>query len=141
MEVRVRLLRPGARLPRYAHPGDAGADLFSAEAVELPPGGRRDVSTGMAIAVPEGFAAFVQPRSGLAFNSGITVLNSPGLIDSGYRGEVKVCLLNTGDRSFSVEAGDRIAQLVVQRVEAPLFTEVEALDSTARGTGGFGSTG
>jgi dUTP pyrophosphatase len=141
MEVQVRLLRPGARLPRYAHPGDAGADLFSAEVVELPPGGRRDVSTGIAIAVPEGFAAFVQPRSGLAFKSGITVLNSPGLIDSGYRGEVKVCLLNTGDRSFSVEEGDRIAQLVVQRVEAPLFAEVEALDSTERGTGGFGSTG
>jgi dUTP pyrophosphatase len=124
-----------------AHPGDAGADLFSAEAVIVPPGERCDVGTGIALAVPEGFAGFVQPRSGLAFRRGITIVNTPGLIDAGYRGEIRVCLLNTGHEPFVVSVGDRIAQLVIQHVETPVFHGVDLLDSTSRGEGGFGSTG
>lgn len=141
MEVEVRLLHPDARLPSRAHPDDAGADIFAAEALRIPPGERRDVGTGIALALPAGTAGFVQPRSGLAFRHGIMVTNSPGLIDAGYRGEVRVSLFNSGEREFVVEVGDRIAQLVVQRVETPVFAAVEALSETARGAGGFGSTG
>ena len=141
MDIGARLLHPQARLPLRAHPGDAGADLFSAEAAVVPPGERCDVGTGIALAIPEGFAGFVQPRSGLAFRQGITIVNAPGLIDSGYRGEIRVCLLNTGREPFVVSVGDRIAQLVIQRVETPTFRAVEVLDVTSRGDGGFGSTG
>ncbi len=140
----VPLLRvdPAAEIPRYAHPGDAGADLCCTEDFELAPGERRVVGTGVAVALPEGFAAFVHPRSGLAARHGITVVNTPGTVDAGYRGEIKVCLLNT-DPSVEVRfrRGDRIAQLVVQRVCAVHFVPVAELPSSARGTGGYGSTG
>ena len=141
-ELPVRRLDPGLPLPAYAHPGDAGADLCAAEEVVLPPGGRATVGTGMAVAVPDGYAAFVHPRSGLASRHGITVVNAPGTVDAGYRGEVKVVLLNT-DRAepFTVRRGDRIAQLVVQPVTRVRFLDVAELPGTPRGQGGFGSTG
>ncbi|HET9290396.1 MAG TPA: dUTP diphosphatase [Actinomycetota bacterium] len=141
-ELPVRRLDPGLPLPAYAHPGDAGADLCAAEEVVLPPGGRATVGTGMAVAVPDGYAAFVHPRSGLASRHGITVVNAPGTVDAGYRGEVKVVLLNT-DRAepFTVRRGDRIAQLVVQPVTRVRFLDVAELPGTPRGEGGFGSTG
>lgn len=140
-EIQVKRLNPDARLPAGAHPGDAGTDLFSVESVVIPPGDRRDVGTGLAIAIPLGYGGFVQPRSGLAFKNGIMVVNSPGLIDSGYRGEVRICLYNSGSEPFTVEVGARIAQLVVQRVEAPDFVEANDLGDTSRGAGGFGSSG
>jgi dUTP pyrophosphatase len=141
-ELPVRRLDPGLPLPAYAHPGDAGADLRAATDVVLPPGGRATVGTGVAIAVPDGHAAFVHPRSGLASRHGITVVNAPGTVDAGYRGEIRVVLLNT-DRAepFTVRRGDRIAQLVVQPVTRARFQEVEELPATPRGVGGFGSTG
>ncbi len=137
----VKLLHPLARLPLRAHPGDGGADLFSVEEVTIPPGERCDVGTGIALAIPEGFAGFVQPRSGLAFKHGIMVVNSPGLIDAGYRGEVRVSLYNSGREPFAVRVGERIAQLVVQRVEHPEFVATDQLPETVRGAGGFGSSG
>jgi dUTP pyrophosphatase len=137
----VRRLDPGLPLPAYAHPGDAGADLFAAADVVLPPGGRATVGTGVAIAVPEGHAAFVHPRSGLASGHGITVVNAPGTVDAGYRGEVRVVLLNTDREPFTVRRGDRIAQLVVQPVARVRFLEVAELPPSPRGEGGFGSTG
>jgi len=141
VELLVRLLHPQARLPQRAHPGDAGADLHSVEEVIIPPGERRDVGTGLALAIPEGYAGFVQPRSGLAFKHGIMVVNSPGLIDAGYRGEVRVSLYNSGREPFAVAVGERIAQLVIQRVEEPAFVAAEELPETVRGEGGFGSSG
>ena len=141
-ELPVRRLDPGLPLPAYAHPGDAGADLRAGADVVLPPGGRATVGTGIAIAVPEGYAAFVHPRSGLAAGHGITVVNAPGTIDAGYRGEVRVVLLNTDPAEpFTVRRGDRIAQLVVQPVAQARFLEVTELPPTPRGEGGFGSTG
>ena len=128
--------------PRYAHPGDAGADLMCTEDVTLGPGERRTVGTGVSIALPEGHAAFVHPRSGLAARHGLTVVNAPGTVDAGYRGEIRVTLLNTDrDTPVTLRRGDRIAQLVVQRVERVAFVVVDALPGSARGTGGFGSTG
>lgn len=141
MEVAVKLLHPAAQLPRRTHPGDAGADLFSVEEVTIPAGERRDVGTGLALAVPSGYAGFVQPRSGLAFRHGIMVVNSPGLIDAGFRGEVRVSLYNSGREPFAVRVGERIAQLVIQRVEEPAFVAAPELPDTARGEGGFGSSG
>lgn len=128
--------------PTYAHANDAGADLRAAESIELGPGERALVGTGVAIALPDGYAAFVVPRSGLAAKHGITVVNSPGTVDAGYRGEIKVTLLNT-DRSetFTVAPGDRIAQLIVMPVTRAVFVPVSELPSSERGTGGFGSTG
>jgi dUTP pyrophosphatase len=141
-ELPVRRLDPGLPLPAYAHPGDVGADLRAGADVVLPPGGRATVGTGIAIAVPEGYAAFVHPRSGLAAGHGITVVNAPGTIDAGYRGEVRVVLLNTDPAEpFTVRRGDRIAQLVVQPVAQARFLEVAELPPTPRGEGGFGSTG
>ena len=141
-ELPVRRLDPGLPLPAYAHPGDAGADLRAGADVVLPPGGRATVGTGIAIAVPEGYAAFVHPRSGLASRHGITVVNAPGTIDAGYRGEVRVVLLNTDPAEpFTVRRGDRIAQLVVQPVTRVRFVDVAELPATPRGEGGFGSTG
>ena len=133
---------PGIELPSYAHPGDAGADLRTTEDFELHPGERRLVGTGIAIALPDGYAAFVHPRSGLAARHGISIVNTPGTVDAGYRGEIKVCLVNT-DRKAAVRfsRGDRIAQLVVQPVSRARFVPVDALDETARGIGGYGSTG
>lgn len=137
----MRLLHPAAQLPRRAHPGDAGADLFSVEQVVIPAGERKDVGTGIALAIPRGYAGFVQPRSGLAFKHGIMVVNSPGLIDAGYRGELRVSLYNSGRESFTVAVGERIAQLVIQKVEEPDFLASAELPETGRGEGGFGSSG
>ena len=142
VEVLMVQLDPGIELPSYAHPGDAGADLRTTEDFELHPGERRLVGTGIAIALPDGYAAFVHPRSGLAARHGISIVNTPGTVDAGYRGEIKVCVVNT-DREASVRfsRGDRIAQLVVQPVSTARFVPVAALDETARGIGGYGSTG
>ena len=141
--VAVVRLDPDLPLPAYAHPGDAGADLVARIEVLLEPnGGRAMVPTGISLALPEGYAGFVQPRSGLALRHGVTCLNTPGLIDSGYRDEVAVLLVNTDPEvPYRVQRGDRIAQLVVQRVESVPFVEVGSLDGTDRGRGGFGSTG
>ena len=142
VEVLLQRLDPLLPAPDYAHPGDAGADLMTSVDVVLAPGERRTVPTGVAIALPIGFAAFVHPRSGLAARSGLTIVNAPGTVDAGYRGEISVTLLNT-DRSMPVHLrrGDRIAQLVVQRVTRARFVEVEDLPDSVRGSGGFGSTG
>jgi dUTP pyrophosphatase len=140
--VLIQRLDPGLPVPERAHPGDAGADLFAAADVELAPGQRAVVPTGVAIALPHGYAAFVHPRSGLASRYGVTIVNAPGTVDAGYRGEIRVTLLNTdADTPVRFQRGDRIAQLVVQRVEYPEFHEVERLPGSARGDGGFGSTG
>ena len=142
MDVLIQRLDPGLPAPAYAHPGDAGADLVTTVDVELPPGARALVPTGVAIALPDGYAAFVHPRSGLAARLGVTIVNAPGTIDAGYRGEIKVTLLNTDIRNtVRLQRGDRIAQLVIQRVERAVFHEVETLPGSARGDGGFGSTG
>ena len=142
LDVLITRLDPAAPLPGYARHGDAGADLCAAEDIDLAPGERAVVRTGIAIALPEGYAGFVHPRSGLAARHGITLVNAPGTIDAGYRGEIKVILLNTDlARTVSLRRGDRIAQLVVQRVENVTFREVPALPESARGDNGFGSTG
>jgi dUTP diphosphatase len=140
--VLITRVDPDVPLPSYAHPGDAGADLVTAEDVDLAPGERAVVRTGIAIALPEGYAGFVHPRSGLAARYGVTVVNAPGTIDAGYRGEIKVTLLNTDlANPVCFRRGDRIAQIVVQRVEYVTFREVDALPDSVRGEGGFGSTG
>jgi dUTP pyrophosphatase len=142
VDVLIQRLDPGLPLPARSHPGDAGTDLFAAADVELAPGQRAVVPTGIAIALPDGYAAFVHPRSGLAARHGVTIVNAPGTVDAGYRGEIRVTLLNTdADSPVRFQRGDRIAQLVVQRVERPVFHEVERLPGSARGEGGFGSTG
>jgi dUTP pyrophosphatase len=141
--VRVPVQRVDAALPlpAYARPGDAGLDLCAAEGVTLAPGERTPVRTGLALAIPAGFAGLVLPRSGLALRHGLTMVNTPGLIDSGYRGEVQVLLVNLGQAPVTVSRGDRIAQLVVQRVEQVTLVPVAELPESARGAGGFGSTG
>ena len=143
LDVAVRQLDPDLPLPSYAHVGDAGADLLAREGAVLAAGGGRAlVPTGVAIALPPGYAGFVQPRSGLALRHGVTCLNTPGLIDCGYRDELKVILVNTDPSSdYEIHRGDRIAQLVVQRVEHVAFRVVDVLPDTSRGGGGFGSTG
>ena len=141
-DVLIKRLDPGVTLPSYAHPGDAGADLTAAEDVELAPGERALVRTGLAIALPAGYAAFVHPRSGLAARHGVTIVNAPGTVDAGYRGEIRVTLLNTDPaQAVSFQRGDRIAQLVIQRVASPVFHEVDSRPGSARGENGFGSTG
>lgn len=140
--VPVQQLDADLPLPSYAHPGDAGADLYAAEDAEIAPGERRLVRTGVAIQLPEGYVGLVHPRSGLAMKKGLTVLNAPGTVDSGYRGEILVNLVNHDPRAVAlIRRGDRIAQLVVQRVERADFCEVTELPTSARGTGGHGSTG
>jgi dUTP pyrophosphatase len=140
--LRFARLADEAREPTRAHDGDAGYDLYAVEAATLGPGERASVGTGIAVAIPEGWAGLVLPRSGLAARHGITIPNAPGLIDSGYRGEVRVLLLNADPQEpFDVAAGDRIAQLLLVRHEAPEVLEVESLDETVRGIGGFGSSG
>ena len=142
MELRVALLIDGARLPTRAHDGDAGLDLHAAEAATIEPGERASVRTGIAVEVPAGHAGMVLPRSGLAARHGIALVNAPGLIDAGYRGEVRVLLLNTDrEQPFSVDPGDRIAQLVLVPVVAATPVEAATLAETTRGAGGFGSTG
>jgi len=143
VEVLLSRIDPGVPLPSYAHPGDAGADLVTTTDVVIPPGERAVVGTGIAVALPIGYAGFVHPRSGLAARVGLSVVNTPGTIDAGYRGEIKVCLVNHDLREpISLRRGDRIAQLVVQQVAHAVFREVaDALPDTVRGAGGYGSTG
>jgi dUTP pyrophosphatase len=142
LEVLITRLDAAVPMPCYAQPGDAGVDLSAAEDVDLPPGQRAVVRTGIAIALPDGYAGFVHPRSGLAARHGLSMVNAPGTIDSGYRGEIKVILLNTDpSEPVSLRRGDRIAQLVVQRVERVTFREVPVLPDSVRGAAGFGSTG
>ncbi len=143
LAVPVVRLDPDLPLPRYARPGDAGADLAARIDVKLPAGGgRATVPTGIAVAIPEGYAGFVLPRSGLALRHGVTCLNTPGLIDSGYRDEIVVLLVNTDpEEDYQVRRGDRVAQLVLERVEEASFAEVDRLPASERGLDGFGSTG
>lgn len=142
MELRVAKLKDGARVPARAHDGDAGLDLYACEAAHLGPGERWSVGTGVAVEIPAGHAGLVLPRSGLARDHGIALVNAPGLIDSGYRGEVRVLLLNTDPaETFRLEPGDRIAQLVIAPIALAEPVEVEALGDSARGDGGFGSSG
>ncbi len=141
--VRVQRLagNPDLPLPAYATPGSAGMDVVAAESVAIAPGARHAVATGLALAIPDGFEVQVRPRSGLALKHGITVPNTPGTIDSDYRGELKVILINHGDTPFAIARGDRIAQLVLAPVTRAIWVEADRLDSTTRGSGGFGSTG
>ncbi len=143
LQIPIVRLDPDIELPAHAKPGDAGVDLRASVDLDLAPaGGRGLVSTGLSIAIPDGYAGFVQPRSGLALKHGVTVLNTPGLIDSGYRGELKVLLINTDPtESFAVRRGERIAQLVIQAYEPVTFVPVDELPESERGLGGFGSTG
>ena len=142
VDVLIRRIDPELPLPAYAHPGDAGVDLMTTEDVELAPGERALVPTGVAIALPDGYAAFVHPRSGLAHRHGVSIVNAPGTVDAGYRGEIKVALINLDPREpVRLRRGDRIAQLVVQQVARVRFHEVELLPGSARGEGGYGSTG
>ena len=142
IEVQIHRLDPELPLPSYAHADDAGADLMTAVDVTLDPGERVMVPTGVAIALPPGHAGFVHPRSGLAARCGLSIVNAPGTIDAGYRGEIKVVLVNLDPRrAVTLRRGDRIAQLVVQRVETVRFVDSDGLDDTARGAGGYGSTG
>jgi dUTP pyrophosphatase len=143
VEIRVKRLNNGAGLPLpvYASAGAAGMDICAAEAITLKPGKRAAVPTGFAFAIPHGYEIQVRPRSGLALKNGITCLNTPGTIDCDYRGEVKVILANLGDEEFAIQRGDRIAQLVVAAAPQATISEVDQLDETARGAGGFGSTG
>lgn len=138
----IEVLIGSGETPVYAHPGDAGADLFSSESLVLAAGARATVGTGVSIALPDGYVAFVVPRSGLASKRGITIVNSPGTVDAGYRGEIRVTLLNTdADADFAIEVGDRIAQLIVMPVSRAQFIPVQTLPGSHRGEAGFGSTG
>ncbi|WP_297189149.1 dUTP diphosphatase [uncultured Corynebacterium sp.] len=141
-KLAIKRLDPDLPLPQRAHADDAGIDLHSAENVTLQPGERALVSTGIAMAIDTGYVGLIHPRSGLAAKKGLSIVNTPGTIDSGYRGEIKVCLVNT-DRSeaISIARGDRIAQLLIQKIELPVVVEVDELDETERGEGGYGSTG
>jgi dUTP pyrophosphatase len=142
VEVLLLQLDPGLQPPAYAHPGDAGADLRCTEDFLLAPGQRRLVGTGVAVALPDGYAGFVHPRSGLAARHGVTLVNAPGTVDAGYRGEIQVCLLNTDrEQAVAFTRGDRIAQLVIQPVSTARFVPVTELPASARGSGGHGSTG
>jgi dUTP pyrophosphatase len=139
--LEVRRLDPDLPVPSYAHPGDAGIDLYAADTTSIAPGARALVPTGVALAIPEGWVGLVHPRSGLAVEHGVTVLNAPGTIDAGYRGEVKVLLVNHGEGAFEVRHGQRVAQLLLVRVGRAEVRDVERLDVTVRSDGGFGSTG
>ena len=142
IELKIKLLDAEVTLPRYQHEGDAGLDLPSRVDLTLEPGERATVPTGIAVAIPRGYAGFVLPRSGLAARHGIALVNSPGLIDSGYRGEVAIVMINTDKHeAFHIKRGDRIAQLVIQKVIEATAVQVDELDATSRGEGGFGSTG
>jgi len=142
LKIKLKRLDPSLPLPRCAHQTDAGCDLYSRIDITLRPGERTLIPTGIEIAIPVGYAGFIQPRSGLALKHGISMVNSPGLIDSGYRGEVSVILINQdAKKAFRVRRGDKICQLVIQKVEKPQFQVVDSLDETERGKGGFGSSG
>jgi dUTP pyrophosphatase len=142
MKLSVKLLHESAVIPTYAHASDAGADLCSVENVTLTAGQRQTVATGVAVELPNGYAGFIHPRSGLAAKKGITIVNAPGTIDAGYRGEIKVTLLNTDlENTVEIKQGDRIAQLIIQKVESATFEQVNELSDSQRGLKGFGSTG
>lgn len=142
IQLKLQRLDPSVPLPHYAYPGDAGLDLASSIALTIEPGERALIPTGLALAIPEGYAGFVQPRSGLALKEGLTIVNTPGLIDSHYRGELKIIALNTDKHhSISIERGQRVAQLVIQAVPIVQIVESDELETTERGTGGFGSSG
>jgi dUTP pyrophosphatase len=142
MQINIKLLDHEIPAPIYAHEGDAGCDLRSRIDQSIPPGERALIPSGVCIAIPEGYAGFVQPRSGLALKHGISIVNAPGLIDSKYRGEIGIILINTDkSEAFEIKRGDKIAQLVIQKVESVAFNIVDELDETVRGIGGFGSTG
>lgn len=142
VSVNIKRLDPSVELPRYAYSGDAGLDLRANESVDIPPHERRLVSTGLAIALPDGYAGFVQPRSGMALKHGLSIANTPGLIDAHYRGELKIIAVNLdSSETIHIEKGERIAQLVIQEVPVVDLVEVDELDETDRGTGGFGSSG
>lgn len=142
IDVQIKMLDEALPAPAYAKAGDAGADLRSRRALDIAPGERVLVPTGVALALPEGYVGLVHPRSGLAAKHGITIVNAPGTVDAGYRGEILVCLLNTDTReTFHIERGDRIAQLVIQKFETARFIAVDELPESARGTSGFGSSG
>lgn len=142
LQVQLKMLDAGLEAPSYAHPGDAGADLRARVDVVLRPGERKLVPTGVSISLPDGFVALIHPRSGLATKHGLTIVNAPGTVDAGYRGEISVTLLNTDStQDIELRRGDRIAQMVIQRVEYAEFIRVDELDGSVRGAGGFGSTG
>jgi dUTP pyrophosphatase len=142
VEILLTRLDPAVPLPSYAKPGDAGADLVTTSDVRIEPGERAVIGTGLALAIPEGYAGFVHPRSGLAARVGLSVVNTPGTIDSGYRGEIRICLINHDQReAIELRRGDRVAQLVIQRVEHAVFREVDQLAESERSVGGYGSTG
>lgn len=141
MRIPLKRLDPNLPVPAHAHPGDGGVDLYARESATLEPGERAIVPTGVAVAIPEGFAALVTPRSGLAARSGLGVVNSPGLVDSGYRGEIKAILVNLGSETIQIERGERIVQMVVVPVSTQEFEVVDELPESSRGAGGFGSTG
>ena len=142
VNVSIKRLDPSVELPRYAYEGDAGLDLRANESADIPPYGRALIPTGLAIAIPDGYAGFVQPRSGLALKRGLSIANTPGLIDAHYRGELKVIAVNLDPReTVHIERGERIAQLVIQQVPTVHLVEVDELDETDRGAGGFGSSG
>ena len=140
-QVKIRKISPDAKMQKFEHAGDAGFDLFANEEATLRPLERKLIGTGIAIALPHGFEAQVRPKSGLAIEHGITMLNSPGTIDAGYRGEIKVIVINLGQKGYKIEKGRKICQLVFNKIEQPQIVEVDELDSTTRGHGGFGSTG
>lgn len=140
--VPIKRLDPTVELPRYAYPGDAGLDIRANETVDIPPSARVLISTGLAVAIPDGFAGFMQPRSGMALKKGLSIANTPGLIDAQYRGELKVIAVNLDTHeTIHIEKGERIAQLVIQEVPVVELVEVDELDDTERGSGGFGSSG
>lgn len=139
--VNIKLTHPQAKIPTYTHPGDAGADIYSVDSGILEPYERKLISTGVCIAIPEGYVGLIHPRSGLAAKLGITIVNAPGTIDSNYRGEIKVNLLNTNSTPYSYCVGDRIAQIVFQQYEEAIFSQVDELDDTIRGINGLGSSG
>lgn len=141
MRIPLKRIDPDLPMPQHAHPGDGGVDLYAREAVTLDAGAWAAIPTGVAVAVPDGFVGLISPRSGLAVRHGISLVNTPGILDSGYRGEIKAILINHGDESVTFERGDRIAQLVVVPVVEQEFVEVEELPDSERGDGGFGSTG
>ena len=141
LKVKVKRLDAHAKMPKVEHEGDAGFDLYSNEQTSLKPMERKLIGTGISISIEKGFEAQVRPKSGLAINHGITLPNSPGTIDAGYRGEVKVIMQNLGDKEYVIEKGKKIAQVVFNKIEEPELVEVEELDETSRGEGGFGSTG
>ena len=142
MKLPIHRLDPDLPLPQYAHPGDAALDLYSTEDISLAPGERAAVGTGIAVAIPDGYAGFVQARSGRALKQGLALVNAPGLIDSGYRGEIKVIVINLApDEKLHIKRAEKIAQLVIQEVTPVQVVEVDALPDSVRGTGGFGSTG